>query len=142
MDTLTIKERSYRMHLIRSKDTQPELTVRRLVYSMGYRYRLHSTKLPGKPDIVFSGQRKAIFVHGCFWHQHEGCRNSRIPKSRLRYWVPKLQRNKQRDETNQKTLKAQGWRVLLIWECQTKKPGPMAVRIKRFLKPSEKRPVR
>src|SRR5438067_734701 len=106
MDTLTPVERSLRMSLIRSRNTKPELLVRKLVHSLGFRYRLHSKKLPGRPDLVFASKRKIILVHGCFWHQHPRCRGSRIPKSRLRYWRPKLSGNEQRDRANLKALKS------------------------------------
>jgi DNA mismatch endonuclease (patch repair protein) len=138
MDTLTIKERSVRMRLVRSKDTMPELLVRRLVHSMGYRYRLHSNKLPGRPDLVFASQKRVIFVHGCFWHQHEGCRNSRIPKSRVTYWKPKFARNKQRDRDNKKLLESRGWRTLEVWECETRSNKELATRIKKFLQRKKK----
>jgi DNA mismatch endonuclease (patch repair protein) len=134
MDTLTTEERSVRMGLVRSKNTGPELMVRQLAHAMGYRYRLHSSKLPGKPDLVFASQRKVILVHGCFWHQHGGCRNSRIPKSRLNYWKPKFARNKQRDRANKAALEDQGWQVLEIWECETRNHKELALRIKKFLR--------
>ncbi|WP_233272713.1 very short patch repair endonuclease [Paraburkholderia acidisoli] len=111
------------MRRIRSKDTRPEYVVRRLVWSMGYRYRLHRRDLPGKPDLAFASQRKIIFVHGCFWHQHPaGCSDARLPKSRLEYWLPKLQRNCERDAEAIKALEAAGWCVLVIWDCETKAP--------------------
>src|SRR5216684_4116419 len=97
MDILSVNARSARMALIRSKNTQPELIVRRIVHGLGYRYRLHGSELPGKPDLVFASKRKVLFVQGCFWHQHPGCRFARRPKSRLEYWIPKLKRNRQRD---------------------------------------------
>jgi DNA mismatch endonuclease (patch repair protein) len=106
------------MRQIRSKGMSPELTVRRLVHGMGYRYRLHSTELPGKPDIVLPKLRKIIEVRGCFWHQHRGCIDSHIPKTRTDYWTPKLQRNKQRDALNLRKLRKLGWDVLVIWECR------------------------
>src|SRR4051794_27886636 len=105
IDILSPEERSKRMSLVRSKDTKPELFVRRLVHSMGYRYRLHGQKLPGRPDMVFSRRKRVIFVHGCFWHLHEGCPNNRVPKSRSDYWLPKLEGNKRRDERNQDQLR-------------------------------------
>src|SRR5579863_5915913 len=102
------------MRRIRSTDTSPELIVRRLVHGMGYRYRLHVASLPGKPDLVFVGRKKIIEVRGCFWHQHTGCIDSHIPKSRVRYWGPKLGRNKSRDAANLRRLRLQGWRVLIL----------------------------
>ena len=106
------------MQAVKSKDTKPELIVRRVLHRMGYRYRLHRKDLPGKPDIVFASRRKAIFVHGCFWHGHD-CPKGRLPKSRLDYWQPKLDRNKQRDRTKAEQLHSLGWSVLVIWQCQT-----------------------
>lgn len=133
MDTLSPLERSERMGRVRSKDTKPELAVRRLVHSLGYRYRLHRTDLPGCPDLVFSSRGKVIFVHGCYWHRHQGCPHTRLPKSRLDFWRPKLEANAVRDATNLKKLRVLGWGVMVIWECQVKKRETLATRIKRFL---------
>lgn len=121
------------MRQIRAKDTSPELTVRRLVHGMGFRFRLHVATFPGKPDIVLPRLKKIIEIRGCFWHQHPGCIDSHIPKSRIDYWGPKLQRNQQRDIENLKKLKALGWNVLMIWECQVKDQGRLVGRIRRFL---------
>lgn len=118
MDTLTREQRSERMRQVRSKDTKPEMQVRRLVFSCGYRYRLHRGDLPGTPDLVFPARRKVIFVHGCFWHRHAGCRNTRWPKSRLDFWRPKLEANKRRDVRHTRQLTRQGWGYLIIWECE------------------------
>lgn len=119
MDTISEERRSYNMRRIRSKDTAIEMTVRRAVHSLGYRYRLHDRKLPGKPDLVFSSRRKVIFVHGCFWHQHSdgSCRIVREPKSKQGYWVPKLERNRARDAEHLAALDQAGWDVLIVWEC-------------------------
>src|SRR5690348_10649437 len=106
------------MRNIRSKHTSPEMTVRRLVHGMGFRYRLHVHTLPGKPDMVFPKMHKIIEVRGCFWHQHKGCIDSHIPKSRTEYWEPKLTRNKERDKQNECELRKQGWNVLILWECE------------------------
>jgi DNA mismatch endonuclease (patch repair protein) len=133
-DTLSIAERSERMRLIRSKDTKPEMLVRRIIFSMGHRYRLHSRSLPGHPDIVFSRQRKAVFVHGCFWHRHANCRKARLPKSKLDYWLLKLAKNRNRDKINEGRLRKLGWRILVVWECQTRHPAALRTRIDRFLK--------
>ncbi|MHB1959769.1 MAG: very short patch repair endonuclease [Acidobacteriaceae bacterium] len=133
MDTLTKTERSIRMGLIRSKDTKPELSVRRLVHGMGYRYRLHGKNLPGKPDMVFSGKSKAIFVHGCFWHLHRNCSKCRPPKSRLNYWKPKLQRNADRDRQVRQQLRRLGWSSLVVWECELAKQDRLVGKINRFL---------
>src|SRR5579859_698064 len=108
------------MAAIRSKDTGPEMIVRRLVHSMGYRYSLHRSDLPGKPDLVLTTRRKVIFVHGCFWHYH-GCAFSHIPKSNTGYWRPKLKRNRARDIEHLQELRAHGWRCLVLWECELEK---------------------
>lgn len=108
------------MRRIRKTDTSPELAVRRLAHCLGYRFRLYRRDLPGTPDLVFPRLRKVIFVHGCFWHQHSGCRLARKPKSRLDYWLPKLARNVERDRVAERELQALGWSVLTIWECETK----------------------
>ena len=123
------------MSRVRSKNTGPEMLVRRLVHGLGYRYRIHAKDLPGRPDIVFRSRRKVIFVHGCFWHQHEGCRKSQLPKSpEIReYWRAKLLGNARRDHRNVATLFELGWEVLVVWECETKKPGEVVRRVKDFL---------
>jgi DNA mismatch endonuclease (patch repair protein) len=131
-DNRTPSSRSALMARIGSKDTAPELLVRRLIYGMGYRYRLHRADLPGKPDIVFGGRHKAIFVHGCFWHAH-GCKIGRAPKSRLEFWEPKLQRNRARDIRNERALRCQGWDVLTVWQCETKDSERLKERLKAFL---------
>ena len=120
VDTVDKKKRSEVMSRVGQKDTRPEMVVRRLLHGAGYRYRLHAKDLPGKPDIVFRKRHKAIFVHGCFWHRHEGCKLARLPKSRQDFWVPKLERNKERDEENLASLTERGWKVLIVWECQTR----------------------
>jgi len=106
------------MSRVRSKDTKPELAVRRLIHAMGYRYRLHGGKLPGRPDLVFASRRKVIFVHGCFWRRHPRCRNTRFPKSRRAFWETKLKENRRRDLRNQRRLRGLGWKFLVVWECQ------------------------
>ncbi len=134
-DAISKSRRSANMAAIRSADTKPELIVRRLVYSLGYRYRLHRKDLPGKPDLVFGPARKIIFVHGCFWHLHpkSGCLDSRIPKSNTAYWRPKLLRNVARDQRNRRELRRLGWRVLVIWECETRNPVRLQRRLTEFL---------
>lgn len=121
MDSLTPEQRSERMGRIKGRDTGPEMVVRRLLHRQGYRYRLHARDLPGRPDIVFPKRKLAIFVHGCFWHRHPDpkCKLARLPKSRLDFWLPKLEGNRTRDIENQRRLVAMGWKVLVIWECQT-----------------------
>ncbi|NMY43490.1 DNA mismatch endonuclease Vsr [Pseudomonas sp. WS 5013] len=133
MDTLSPLERSQRMARVKSKGTKPEMLVRRLVFSMGYRYRLHGSRLPGHPDMVFKGRRKVIFVHGCFWHRHEGCKLARLPKSRLDFWLPKLEGNRQRDAQKLEQLCEQGWKSLVIWECELKDLGSLEKRLRAFL---------
>ncbi len=118
-DWLTVEQRRRVMQAIKSKDTGPEMAIRRLLHRLGYRYRLHKKGLPGKPDLVFGSRRKVIFVHGCFWHAHD-CRYGRAPESRQDYWLPKLRRNKERDAEKLAELEALGWEVLTIWECQIK----------------------
>jgi len=118
MDTFQPSERSRIMRRVKSENTRPELIVRRLVYRLGYRYRIHDASLPGKPDLVFKGRKKVIFVNGCFWHWHEGCRGARMPEANHAYWVSKIGRTVQRDKKNREELKAMGWETLDIWECQ------------------------
>jgi DNA mismatch endonuclease, patch repair protein len=133
VDSLTTAERSENMRRIRSKDTSPEMLVRQLVYSMGYRYRLHARELSGRPDLVFRSKKKAIFVHGCFWHQHTSCREGRLPSSRPEYWRPKLTRNVERDRIHLESLSSLGWRVLVIWECETVGTERLKKKLARFL---------
>lgn len=133
MDIISPKDRSRLMAQIRSKDTRPELLVRKLLFSLGFRYRLHAKDLPGCPDIVFRSRRKAVFVNGCFWHGHSRCRLNRQPKSKLDYWGPKLERNKKRDERSKRALKRSGWKVLIIWECQTADTRRLSSLLRRFL---------
>jgi DNA mismatch endonuclease (patch repair protein) len=133
MDTLSQRERSERMARVKSKDTKPEIAVRKLVYSLGYRYRLHGKCLPGTPDLVFNGRGKIIFVHGCFWHRHRGCSRCRLPKSRLEFWGPKLEENRTRDIRNQRKLRKAGWRSLTIWECELGDREILARKVVRFL---------
>ena len=132
LDPLNPQQRSERMSRIKSSNTKPEMIVRRLVYHSGFRYRLHVKDLPGKPDLVFKSRKKIIFVHGCFWHQH-GCNHYRMPHSRLDYWIPKLQRNVERDKENINLLQRDGWSVLVIWECEIKKADILTEVLLRFL---------
>ena len=123
------------MARVRSKDTEPELLVRRTAHSLGYRYRLHGRGLPGKPDLVFARRHKVIFIHGCFWHRHPdpSCKLARLPKSRQDFWVPKLEGNRARDQRAVQALTDQGWRVLEIWECQCKRGEHLENMIREFL---------
>jgi DNA mismatch endonuclease (patch repair protein) len=133
MDKISTERRSANMRRIRSKDTSPEIALRRLIHSLGYRFRLHRKDLPGQPDIVLPGRRKVIFAHGCFWHQHPDCQEGRIPGSRPDYWVSKLKRNQIRDATSRALLEKQGWKVLVIWECELKDVAAVTRTVKRFL---------
>lgn len=122
------------MAAIRGRDTKPELRLRRLLHASGYRFRLQRRDLPGRPDIVFPGRRKAIFVHGCFWHQH-GCRNSVLPKARAEWWAEKLERNVARDAAAVAGLEALGWQVLTVWECEATDEAQVLQTVQRFLGP-------
>jgi DNA mismatch endonuclease (patch repair protein) len=121
------------MRAVKGRDTSCELIVRRAAHSMGYRYRLHRKDLPGKPDLVFPGRRKVIFVHGCFWHQHDCPRGARSPKENQEYWLPKLRRNRERDVAHQARLRKLGWDVLVLWECEVKDRDALTTRIRVFL---------
>lgn len=132
LDPLSPSERSERMSRIRGKDTKPELKVRHLVHSLGFRYRLHRSDLPGKPDLVFPSRNKVIFVHGCFWHLH-GCNQYRYPKSKLEFWGPKLAENQRRDVRNQDALAENGWKALVIWECELRDEQALVDKIRTFL---------
>jgi DNA mismatch endonuclease, patch repair protein len=134
MDTLSRRERSLRMSLIRNRDTKPELLVRRLIHRSGYRYRLHRASLPGKPDLVFPALKKAIFVHGCFWHRHPKCGLARLPKSRLSFWLPKLTENRRRDLKNLRSLRRLGWSVEIVWECEIGDQSALVRKLHRFLR--------
>jgi DNA mismatch endonuclease (patch repair protein) len=125
--------RSENMRRITGKNTMPELIVRRLLFQHGFRYRLHRAELPGKPDIVFVSRRKVIFVHGCFWHAHS-CRVAHKPRTNEGYWAPKLLRNQERDARHLLALKAAGWEVLTIWECELRDVASVKRRLLQFLK--------
>jgi len=135
MDTISPERRSENMRRIRGKDTEPELVVRRALFKLGYRYRLHIKNLPGKPDLVFPKLRKVIFVHGCFWHKHSHihCKIARLPKSNSEYWADKLRRNVERDAARRAELRRQGWKVFVIWECEAAHIERQIVRLRRFL---------
>ncbi len=113
--------RSYNMSQVRGKNTKPELLVRKFLFSQGYRYRLYDKKLPGKPDIILSKYNTVIFIHGCFWHGHENCRYSALPKTRMEFWSDKINTNRKRDYENIKQLKSKGWNVLVVYGCELKK---------------------
>lgn len=133
MDSLTPEARSRLMASIRSKDTGPEMIVRRIVHGLGFRYSLHGAGLPGKPDIVLTRHGKIILVHGCFWHRHPGCALASNPKTRRAFWNRKFRSNVERDERVRKALRALGWRVLIVWECETRKADRLTRRIERFM---------
>lgn len=133
MDNVEKTTRSAVMRRVKSKNTKPELIVRRLLHSMDYRYRLHVKSLPGCPDIVFTRRKKVIFVHGCLWHGHEGCPNNRRPNSRQEYWIPKLDGNITRDIEHNMKLRNMGWDILVIWECETKNKPLLRAKISCFL---------
>jgi DNA mismatch endonuclease (patch repair protein) len=133
-DKISKERRSANMRAVRSRNTQPEVRVRQIAYALGYRFRLHFRKLPGKPDIAFPGRRKAVFVHGCFWHRHKGCRRAGIPKSNRAFWRAKLARNASRDAEELAAIRKQGWRALVIWECEIKNERRLAARLRRFLR--------
>jgi DNA mismatch endonuclease (patch repair protein) len=122
------------MARVRGKDTRPEMAVRRLVHALGHGYRLHRRDIPGAPDLAFIGRRKVIFVHGCFWHRHAGCPNTRMPKSNVAFWREKLRSNRRRDRVNQQRLTAMGWRFLVIWECELRGTETVRRRIRIFLR--------
>ena len=131
-DVFTAEKRSKVMAGIGQKNTKPEITVRRLLHRLGYRFRIHRRDLPGRPDIVLPGRRKIILVHGCFWHGHN-CKVGRLPKSRLDYWIPKIEGNRQRDSRNLNDLKADGWEVLVLWECEVRSGHSLEPVLTQFL---------
>ena len=133
MDNKTALQRSENMKRIQSKDSIAELTVRRVIHRMGYRFRLHSNRMPGRPDIVLPRHNKIVFVNGCFWHQHKGCPDGHLPKSNQDYWKPKLNKNVSRDRKNYSELKKQGWRILVVWACEIGNLRKLRKKICRFL---------
>jgi len=132
-DRLTKSHRSWNMSQIRDRDTKPEKIVRSLLHRMGYRFRLHRRDLPGSPDIVLPRYRLVIFVHGCFWHRHEGCKYTYMPKSRPEFWKTKFEQNVERDRRVRRDLEAQGLRVETVWECETKMPNYLSARLESLL---------
>lgn len=133
VDNLSIEQRRKNMRRIRAQNTKPELIVRSAVHKMGFRFRLHVSKLPGKPDIVLARHAKVIFVHGCFWHQHAGCVRCTTPNTNRGYWVPKLSGNIKRYERVENALHNLGWEVLVVWECETKDTTLLQDKLSRFL---------
>ena len=128
-------ERRANMARVGQKDTKPELIVRRLLHGLGYRYRLHRKDIPGTPDICFIGRKKAIFVHGCFWHRHEGCHRTTTPKTRTSFWEEKFRVNVARDRQKMADLHRLGWKAMVVWECETKERSKLESRLVDFLSP-------
>lgn len=133
MDTLTPRQRSERMRSVRSRDTKPELKLRKLVWRLGHRYRKNKASIIGKPDIAFVGRKCAIFLHGCFWHRHDCTSGRREPKSRIDFWQAKFRRNVERDAEVTEQLAAAGWRSLVIWECELRDQVAVEGRVREFL---------
>ncbi|MCC4586417.1 DNA mismatch endonuclease Vsr [Xanthomonas sp. NCPPB 1067] len=134
MDILAPEQRSSLMSRIRGKDTKPELKVRQLAYALGVRFRLHRRDLPGSPDLVFASRRKVIFVHGCYWHRHPGCRYAYSPNSKVEFWQSKFAANVARDRLAAKALEEAGWQVLVVWECETRNVEALRIRLADFLR--------
>ncbi|NWB67840.1 very short patch repair endonuclease [Pseudomonas sp. I8001] len=132
-DVVTPEQRSRNMSKIKGKNTKPEMTVRSMCHELGLRYRLHRKDLPGTPDLVFPKHRLCLFVHGCFWHRHPGCKYAYTPKSRLDFWLPKLAKNVERDMKAKRALEVSGWRVSIIWECQTKNRDTLRAEIQKMI---------
>jgi DNA mismatch endonuclease, patch repair protein len=139
VDRLSPERRSRLMSRVRSKNTTPELIVRKLVHSLGYRFRLHRRDLPGSPDLVLPKHGSIIFVHGCFWHRHPGCRKASTSSTAVEFWKHKFERNVARDAGNEVTLRRMGWRLLVIWECETKDLARLEKRIGKFLTSARRR---
>jgi len=138
VDHVDASKRSLIMAAVHSKNTKPEIVVRKIVHGLGYRFRLHSDKLPGKPDLVFPARRKVIFVHGCFWHRHTRCRYATTPKTKTEFWKAKFKANVARDKRTRLALERLGWAVEMVWQCELKEPELLAERLDEFL--SEDKP--
>ena len=134
MDTLSKEKRSWNMSRIRGKDTKPEIVVRSLLHAMGYRFRLHRKDLPGKPDIVLPKYNTLIFVHGCFWHRHDGCKYAYMPKSRIEFWKKKFEGTIKRDIEHLKKLNGMGWKIQIIWECEINNIDTLKRKIRSILR--------
>jgi DNA mismatch endonuclease (patch repair protein) len=132
-DALSKQQRSANMRAVKSRDTGPEIAIRKIVHRLGYRYRLHVRSLPGRPDLVFPSRRKIIFVHGCFWHRHSGCKRATLPKTRQQFWRNKLASNVARDRRAGHELKRLDWAILTVWQCELKKPDRLTKRLNDFL---------
>jgi DNA mismatch endonuclease (patch repair protein) len=138
MDKLEPAARSALMGRIRGTDTAPEMAVRRVAHRLGYRFRLHRRSLPGRPDLVFPARKAVIFVHGCFWHRHEGCAKASTPKTRIEFWTGKFARNVERDREAQDRLEQAGWKVLVVWECGIRDGARLESTLREFLGPAGK----
>lgn len=132
-DVFTVEKRSAIMARIKGENTKPEILVRKIVHSLGYRFRVHSNSLRGKPDIVFARHRKLIFVHGCFWHGHAKCSRARLPSTNIKFWQTKIRENALRDTRVKGSLNRSGWRILVVWQCQTKNVEALTQRLRSFL---------
>jgi DNA mismatch endonuclease (patch repair protein) len=135
-DNLTAQQRSRNMSRVKGRDTKPELLVRSVVHRLGYRFRLHGKELPGRPDLVLPRHRKVIFVHGCFWHGHAGCRRAARPSTNREFWDRKIEGNVARDAANTKALRRAGWKVLVVWQCALKDRARLEKRLRGFLSES------
>lgn len=133
VDRLTSVQRSALMSKVKGKNTLPELAVRKIVHGLGFRFSLHRRDLPGSPDVVLPRLKSAIFVHGCFWHRHANCQKASMPKTRRAYWDAKFVANVSRDAMNLRDLRKSGWRALVVWQCELKKPSKLKLRLSRFL---------
>jgi DNA mismatch endonuclease (patch repair protein) len=138
VDVFTPSKRSWIMSRVHGKDTKPEIVVRSVIHRMGYRFRLHADALPGRPDIVLPRHLKVVFVHGCFWHGHKGCARATVPGTRRAFWAKKLADNAARDTRNLREVRRAGWRALVVWECETRKPEKLEGKLRRFLEDGEK----
>ncbi|MBX5128513.1 DNA mismatch endonuclease Vsr [Rhizobium lentis] len=135
MDIVTREQRSRMMSGIRGKNTRPELAVRKAAHALGYRFRLHRKDLPGSPDLVFPRKNTVVFVHGCYWHRHEGCRYCYIPKSNVEFWATKFKKNIARDQRVREELEQRGWRVVTLWECEAADEEDLRIRLKEVFRP-------
>lgn len=131
VDRLTVRERSWNMSRIKGKDTKPEIAIRSILHRMGYRFRLHRRELPGNPDIVLPKHHTVVLVHGCFWHRHRGCKYTYTPKSRVDFWQKKFTENMERDKRNRKALRQEGWKVVVVWECELRDPDKLVLQLAR-----------
>ena len=134
MDSISHEQRSWNMSRIRGKNTKPEIVVRRLLHNLGYRFRLHKQGLPGTPDLVLKSYKTVVFVQGCFWHRHQGCKLSNLPKSRRTYWQNKFRKNVARDKRNQMLLTKAGWNVIVVWECEAQQPNQLSRALDRAIR--------